>query len=171
MEKWFIQTKKADFESWSRDLGIDVVTARVLRNRDILTAEEARSFLGGSVNEMHDPFLMKDTKRAAEEIPAAVNAGKSIRVIGDYDVDGVTSAYILTKGIKAIGGNVSTAIPHRVKDGYGLNDALVNDAAADGVKLIEISLFACDAARPRGFAASGNDAPFGLNLRSGGKAP
>ena len=136
MEKWFIQTKKADFESWSRDLGIDVVTARVLRNRDILTAEEARSFLGGSVNEMHDPFLMKDTKRAAEEIPAAVNAGKSIRVIGDYDVDGVTSAYILTKGIKAIGGNVSTAIPHRVKDGYGLNDALVNDAAADGVKLI-----------------------------------
>ncbi len=136
MEKWFIQTKKADFESWSRDLGIDVVTARVLRNRDILTAEEARSFLGGSVNEMRDPFLMKDMKRAAEEILAAVNAGKSIRVIGDYDVDGVTSAYILTKGIKAIGGNVSTAIPHRVKDGYGLNDALVNDAAADGVKLI-----------------------------------
>ncbi len=136
MEKWFIQTKKADFESWSRELGIDVVTARVLRNRDILTAEEARSFLGGSVNEMHDPFLMKDMKRAAEEILAAVNAGKSIRVIGDYDVDGVTSAYILTKGIKAIGGNVSTAIPHRVKDGYGLNDALVNDAAADGVKLI-----------------------------------
>lgn len=136
MEKWFIQTKKADFESWSRELGIDVVTARVLRNRDILTAEEARSFLGGSVNEMHDPFLMKDMKRAAEEILAAVNAGKSIRVIGDYDVDGVTSAYILTKGIKTIGGNVSTAIPHRVKDGYGLNDALVNDAAADGVKLI-----------------------------------
>lgn len=136
MEKWFIQTKKADFESWSRELGIDVVTARVLRNRDILTAEEARSFLGGSVNEMHDPFLMKDMKRAAEEILAAVNAGKSIRVIGDYDVDGVTSAYILTKGIKTIGGNVSTAIPHRVKDGYGLNDALVNDAAADGVNLI-----------------------------------
>lgn len=136
MEKWFIQTKKADFESWSRELGIDVVTARVLRNRDILTAEEARSFLGGSVNEMHDPFLMKDMERAAEEILAAVNAGKSIRVIGDYDVDGVTSAYILTKGIKAIGGNVSTAIPHRVKDGYGLNDALVNDAAADDVKLI-----------------------------------
>ena len=136
MEKWFIQTKKADFESWSRELGIDVVTARVLRNRDILTAEEARSFLGGSVNEMHDPFLMKDMKRAAEETLAAVNAGKSIRVIGDYDVDGVTSAYILTKGIKAIGGNVSTAIPHRVKDVYGLNDALVNDAAADGVKLI-----------------------------------
>ncbi|MBR6908787.1 MAG: single-stranded-DNA-specific exonuclease RecJ [Lachnospiraceae bacterium] len=136
MEKWFIQTKKADFESWSRELGIDVVTARVLRNRDILTAEEARSFLGGSVNEMHDPFFMKDMKRAAEEILAAVNAGKSIRVIGDYDVDGVTSAYILTKGIKTIGGNVSTAIPHRVKDGYGLNDALVNDAAADGVNLI-----------------------------------
>lgn len=67
MEKWFIQTKKADFESWSRELGIDVVTARVLRNRDILTAEEARSFLGGSVNEMRDPFLMKDMKRAAIE--------------------------------------------------------------------------------------------------------
>ena len=136
MEKWFVQTKKADFESWSRELGIDVVTARVLRNRDILTAEEAKRFLGGSVNEMHDPFLMKDMKKAAEGILDAVKEGKNIRVIGDYDVDGVTSAYILTKGIKAIGGNVSTAIPHRVKDGYGLNDALVNDAASNGVNLI-----------------------------------
>ncbi|MCR4618324.1 MAG: single-stranded-DNA-specific exonuclease RecJ [Lachnospiraceae bacterium] len=136
MEKWFVQTKKADFELWSRELGIDVVTARVLRNRDIMTAEEAKCFLGGSVNDMHDPYLLKDMDKAVDIVIGAVREGKSIRVIGDYDVDGVTSAYILTKGFKALGGNVSTAIPHRVKDGYGLNDSLVEDAAKDGVSLI-----------------------------------
>ena len=136
MEKWFVQTKKADFDDWSRKLGIDIVTARVLRNRDIMTAEEAKVFLGGSVNDMHSPFLMKDMEKAASEIIKAVSEGKKIRVIGDYDVDGVTSAFILTKGIKLIGGNVNTAIPHRIHDGYGLNDSLVEEAASDGVKLI-----------------------------------
>ncbi len=136
MEKWFVQTKKADFEDWSRRLGIDVVTARILRNRDIETAEEAKSFLGGSLSCMHDPFLMKDMDKAVQVIIDAVGKGKKIRVIGDYDVDGVTSAYILTKGFNAIGADVSTAIPHRVKDGYGLNDQLVKDAAEDGVGLI-----------------------------------
>ncbi len=136
MEKWFVQTKKADFEDWSRKLGIDVVTARILRNRDIETAEEAKSFLGGSLSSMHDPFLMRDMDKAVQVIIDAVGKGKKIRVIGDYDVDGVTSAYILTKGFNAIGADVSTAIPHRVKDGYGLNDQLVKDAAEDGVGLI-----------------------------------
>ena len=136
MEKWFVQTKKADFEDWSRKLGIDVVTARVLRNRDIMTAEEAKCFLGGSVNDLHDPFLMKDMDRAVSSLVSAINAGKKIRVIGDYDVDGVTSAYILTKGISCLGGDVSTAIPHRIKDGYGLSDNLVEEAAKDGVELI-----------------------------------
>ncbi len=136
MEKWFVQTKKADFDDWSRKLGIDVVTARVLRNRDIMTAEEAQVFLGGSVNDMHSPFLMKDMEKAASEIIRAVSEGKKIRVIGDYDVDGVTSSYILTKGIKLIGGDADTAIPHRIHDGYGLSDSLVEEAASDGVELI-----------------------------------
>ena len=136
MEKWFVQTKKADFDDWSRKLGIDVVTARILRNRDIMTAEEAKVFLGGSVNDTHSPFLMKDMEKAAKELIKAVADGKKIRVIGDYDVDGVTSSYILTKGIGLIGGDVSTAIPHRVHDGYGLSDSLVEEAAADGVGLI-----------------------------------
>ena len=136
MEKWFVKTKKADFEDWSRRLGIDIVTARVLRNRDILTAEEAAVFLGGSVNDLHDPFLMKDMDRAVSGLVSAINEGKKIRVIGDYDVDGVTSAYILTKGISCLGGKVSTAIPHRVKDGYGLSDNLVEEALKDGIELI-----------------------------------
>ena len=136
MEKWFVQTKKADFDDWSRKLGIDIVTARVLRNRDIMTAEEAKVFLGGSVNDMHSPFLMKDMEKAANEVIKAVSEGKKIRVIGDYDVDGVTSSYILTKGIRLIGGNVDTAIPHRIHDGYGLSDSLVEEAASDGVGLI-----------------------------------
>jgi single-stranded-DNA-specific exonuclease len=136
MEKWFVQTKKADFESWSAELGIDVVTARILRNRDIMTAEEAKCFLGGSVNEMHDPFLLKDMDKGARLLLKAISDKKSIRVIGDYDVDGVTSSYILTKGIKLLGGNVSTAIPHRIHDGYGLSESLVDDAKADGVEFI-----------------------------------
>ncbi|MBR1860845.1 MAG: single-stranded-DNA-specific exonuclease RecJ [Lachnospiraceae bacterium] len=136
MEKWFVQAKKADFEDWSRRLGIDVVTARILRNRDIMTAEEAQRFLGGSLNELNDPFLMKDMDRAAAQLLKAVAEGKKIRVIGDYDVDGVTSAFILTKGIRCLGGDVSTAIPHRIHDGYGLNDNLVYEASKDGVQLI-----------------------------------
>ncbi len=136
MEKWFLHQKKADFNEWSRLLGIDPVTARILRNRDILTAEEAKNFLGGSVNDIHSPLLMKDMDRAVHVLTRAIAEGRKIRVIGDYDVDGVTSSYILTKGIRCLGGNVSTVIPHRVLDGYGLNESMVDEAAADGVELI-----------------------------------
>ena len=136
MEKWFVSSKKADFEGWSRELGIDVVTARILRNRDIETLEEARAFLGGTLNDMHSPFLMKDMEKAAIFTLDAIRANKKIRVIGDYDVDGVTSAYILTKGLKCLGAEVSTAIPHRIHDGYGLSEDLVRDAHIDGINLI-----------------------------------
>lgn len=136
MEKWIVHTKKADFAQWAQELNIDPMVARIIRNRDIETIEEARSFLYGTTEDMHDPFLLKDMDKAVDIVMEAVKTGKKIRVIGDYDVDGVTSSYILTRGIKSLGGDVSTAIPHRIHDGYGLNENLVEDAAADGVQFI-----------------------------------
>lgn len=136
MEKWFLQSKKADFDTWAKELGIDVVTARILRNRDIETIEDARDFLYGGIDDMHSPWLMKDMEKAVDFALASISNGKKIRVIGDYDVDGVTSAYILTKGLECLGGNVSTAIPHRIHDGYGLSEDLVLDAYNDGINLI-----------------------------------
>lgn len=136
MEKWFIQAKKADFDLWSRELGIDRLTARLLRNRDILTLEEARMFMYGNLGDMHSPWLLKDMDVAVIQILGAIGEGKKIRIIGDYDVDGVTSSYILLKGFESLGAEVSVAIPHRIHDGYGLSDGLVEDAAKDGVELI-----------------------------------
>ena len=136
MEKWVVQAKRADFELWSRELGIDVVTARILRNRNIETLEEARNFMFGGLDSVHSPWLLKDMDKAVDCIVDAVKSGEKIRIIGDYDVDGVTSTYILSKGIGCLGADVSTAIPHRIHDGYGLSDNLVNDAAADNIDLI-----------------------------------
>lgn len=136
MEKWFIQTKKADFDLWSSELGIDRLTARILRNRDILTIDEAKKFLFGTLDDLHSPWLLKDMDVAVVEILKAIGAGKKIRIIGDYDVDGVTSSYILLKGFESIGADVSVAIPHRIHDGYGLSDSLVEEAANDKVELI-----------------------------------
>ena len=136
MEKWVVQAKRADFEQWSRELGIDVVTARILRNRDIEDLEEAKRFLFGGMKDIHSPWLLKDMDKAVGCILEAVNTGKKIRIIGDYDVDGVTSTYILCKGLECIGAQVSTAIPHRIHDGYGLSDGLVTDAHNDNIDLI-----------------------------------
>jgi len=136
MEKWMVQAKRADFELWSKELGIDIVTARILRNRDIETLEEAKSFLFGSLEDVHSPWLLKDMDKAVDSILEAISTGKKIRVIGDYDVDGVTSSYILSKGLSCLGADVSTAIPHRIHDGYGLSEGLVRDAANDGVEFI-----------------------------------
>ncbi|MCQ2493378.1 MAG: single-stranded-DNA-specific exonuclease RecJ [Lachnospiraceae bacterium] len=136
MEKWMVQAKRADFELWSRELGIDVVTARILRNRNIETLDEAREFIYGSVENIHNPLLLKDMEKAVDYITEAIDAGKKIRIIGDYDVDGVTSTYILSKGLGCLGANVSTAIPHRIHDGYGLSDGLVTDAKEENIDLI-----------------------------------
>lgn len=136
MEKWFLKVKRADFELWSKTLGIDVVTARILRNRDIETIEDAREFLYATPNDMHSPTLLKDMDKACDIILKAINDKHRIKIIGDYDVDGVTSSYILNKGLECLGADVSTAIPHRIHDGYGLSDGLVEDAALEGVELI-----------------------------------
>lgn len=136
MEKWYVAQKKADFEAWAREFQISPILARILRNRDLTETEQVRKFLYGNLEDCHSPWLLKDMERAVELIQQAIAEGIFIRVIGDYDVDGICSAYILTKGLQTMGARVDTTIPHRIHDGYGLNDQLIEQAAADGVGMI-----------------------------------
>lgn len=136
MEKWYVAAKKADFEKWAREFQISPVLARILRNRDLTEEAQVRKFLYGTPEDCYSPWLLKDMDKAVGQIREAVEAKKFIRVIGDYDVDGICSAYILTKGLQVLGANVDTAIPHRIHDGYGLNEHLIELAARDGVGMI-----------------------------------
>lgn len=135
-EKWFVAAKKADFEAWGKRFGINPVLARVLRNRDLTEEDQVRRFLYGTPADCYSPWLLKDMDRAVPLIEEAVAEGVFIRVIGDYDVDGICSSYILTKGLRLLGARVDTAIPHRIHDGYGLNDNLIEEAERDGVGMI-----------------------------------
>jgi len=136
MEKWYVAAKKADFDKWAADLKVTPVMARILRNRDLVEEEQARLFLYGTLKDCHSPWLMKDMDRAVEHLVSAMEAHLKLRVIGDYDVDGICSSFILTKGLQILGGDVDTVIPHRIHDGYGLSDELIQAAAADGVNMI-----------------------------------
>ena len=138
-KKWTKINKDNDngiFIQWGRELGIDPLCALVIRDRGAENIEQARQYLEGGLDLLHDPFLLPDMEKAVEGLMEAIDEGEKIRIIGDYDVDGVTSTYILVKCIMAAGGNVSYAIPHRLKDGYGINDDLVREASGDGVDLI-----------------------------------
>ena len=131
-----VAAKKADFEKWAKDLGIAPVVARIIRNREITEEEQARKFLYGSLADCYSPWLMRDMDKAVEAVQQAIRQGARIRVIGDYDVDGICAAYILKRGFSFLGAQVDAVIPHRIHDGYGLNDHLIETAQADGVELI-----------------------------------
>ena len=147
MAKWFVAAKKADFNRIAETFGISPVTARILRNRGLTKDEEFRKFLYGTKEDMYPPELLLNMEAAAELLAAKLREKKKIRVIGDYDADGVCSACILHQGLKAAGADADTAIPDRMKDGYGLNEHLVLDAYESGVDTI----LTCD----NGIAASG----------------
>lgn len=136
MEKWLVQTKKADFKAIGEKYSISDVTARIIRNRDIIEDEEFEEYIKCDINRLESPFALKDMEKAVELIIEAINADKKIRIIGDYDTDGVCSGYILTTGLEVFGANVDFDIPDRVMDGYGINERLINKAKADGVELI-----------------------------------
>lgn len=136
MANWYVAAKKADFNRIGQKFDISPVLARIIRNRDIITEEEIGIFLHGTIQNLHSPFLLKDMDKAVEIIREKVKNGKKIRIIGDYDIDGVCSAYILEKGLKASGALVDTVIPHRIKDGYGLNNELIREAKAEEVDTI-----------------------------------
>ena len=136
MEKWFVAAKKADFDRWANEFHISPILARILRNRDLTEEEQVGRFLYGTLEDCYSPWLLKDMDRAVTLILEGVKRGISFRVIGDYDVDGICSSYILTKGLQLLGAKADTAIPHRIHDGYGLNDHLIEEAALDGVDMI-----------------------------------
>lgn len=128
--------KKADFEKWAAEFQISPVLARILRNRDLTEEAQVRKFLHGTLKDCYSPWLLKDMDKAVLLILEAIEQQIFIRVIGDYDVDGICSSYILTKGLQILGARVDTAIPHRIHDGYGLNDHLIEEAKRDGVGMI-----------------------------------
>lgn len=131
MAQWFISAKKADFNKIARDYGIDPVVARIIRNRDI-EGEEIGRYLKGGREAMYSPLLLKDMDKAVNILREKIEAGAKIRIIGDYDADGICASYILLRGLAACGADADTVIPHRIRDGYGLNEALVEEAAAEG---------------------------------------
>ena len=136
MEKWVMSAKRADFQAISKKYGIDPVIARVIRNRGIEGDEAIRLYLHGNLGDLYDPFLFKDMDKAVKIIRTKIREGKHIRIIGDYDIDGIMSSYILRRGLTELGGTVDVRIPDRVTDGYGINEKLIRDAEADGVDMI-----------------------------------
>ena len=136
MEKWFVINKGADFEKLGKEFGISPVTARLIRNREVIGEAAFERYLYGSLKDLYDPHLLKDADRLTDILKVKIEEQKPIRIIGDYDIDGVMSTYILYRGIKHCGGNVSTQIPDRMKDGYGINENLIDQAKRDGMDTI-----------------------------------
>lgn len=136
MSKWIMHAKKADFKGLGEALGVDQVVARIMVNRGLDTEEKMRRYLEPTLSELPDPHLFKDMDKACDLLADAINSGKKIRIIGDYDVDGIMSTYILHQLIKDCGGAVDFAIPHRIEDGYGVNPDMVDVAYNAGIEMI-----------------------------------
>lgn len=140
MEKWIEIRKGGNFMEMAKKYGIDPLIARIIRNRDITDEKEITEYLYGGKEALHNPHLLKDVDKAAEIIAEGIAGKKAMRIIGDYDIDGVNATYILLEGIRRCGGNVDAAIPDRMKDGYGINEHLIGQALSDGKEL----LITCD---------------------------
>lgn len=136
MEKWFVAMKKADFNGIAEKYQISPIIARLMRNRDVIGDEAIDFYLNGTVEDLYDGLLMKDMDRAVDILKEKIEEGKKIRVIGDYDIDGVNATYILQHGLAGLGADVDTDIPDRIKDGYGLNQMLIDRALEDDVDTI-----------------------------------
>ncbi len=128
MEKWVVTTKGADFAAIGRRFGIDPITARLIRNRNVIGEEAIETYLHGSFADLHSPHLLKGCDRAVELLREKIRQKKKIRVIGDYDIDGVMATYILYRGLTRCGAAADHDLPHRIHDGYGLNRNLIDHA-------------------------------------------
>jgi len=136
MEKWFVSAKKADFYKIAEKFHISPVTARLIRNRDVIEENEIRQYLFGSLEDLYDPEKMKGAMEAAKILKEKIEQGKKIRIIGDYDIDGVNASYILLQALKKCGAVVDVEIPDRMKDGYGINEQLIDFAYREGVDTV-----------------------------------
>ena len=136
MEKWFVKMKKADFQAIAEKYHISPILARLIRNRDVIEEGEIDRYLNGTTDDLYDGMQMKDMEKAVTILAEKVQEKAAIRIIGDYDIDGVNAVYILQEGLSKLGAHVDTDIPDRIRDGYGLNKMLIDRALDDGIDTI-----------------------------------
>lgn len=134
--KWMVYAKKADFKQIASEYGIDQVLARIIRNRGICGSKDIDMYLNGNLNDIHNPHSMKDADKFVDIITKKIEEHKPVRIIGDYDIDGICSIYILFCGLKAAGADVDYVVPHRINDGYGINEHLIDNAINEGIDTI-----------------------------------
>lgn len=134
--KWMVYAKKADFKQIASEYGIDQVLARIIRNRDICGSKDIDMYLNGNLNDIHNPHSMKNADKFVDIITKKIEEHKPVRIIGDYDIDGICSIYILFCGLKAAGADVDYVVPHRINDGYGINEHLIDNAINEGIDTI-----------------------------------
>ena len=145
-KKWTVSAKRADFGKIAAACGISPILARLIRNRDVVGVDEARLFLEGGLEDLHDPRLLPDAGKAVDLLAEQIKEGKRFRIIGDYDVDGICASYTLWYALRQCGADADAVLPERMRDGYGINERLVRCAAEDGIDTI----ITCD----NGIAAS-----------------
>lgn len=133
---WMLQTKRADFTALAKRFSISPVTARIIRNRDVVGEEEIRRYLYGTIQDLYDPHLLQDMDKAVAILQKKIQAGSPIRIVGDYDIDGICSTYLLYRGLVRCGARVDYQIPERIRDGYGINESIIRQASADGIDTI-----------------------------------
>ena len=135
--RWLLRSSDSDtITTLTRDVGLTPVIARLLATRGISTPEQAQQFLSPSLSHLHSPYLMSGLRAAVDRLRAAIARGETIFIYGDYDVDGTTAIVILKTVLELCGGKVEYHVPHRIREGYGMRDEVIEQAAADGVRLI-----------------------------------
>lgn len=134
--QWLIQAKKADFNAIGAAFGISPVTARLIRNRDVVGMDAVYQYLNGTVEDLYEPMLLPDMGRCLEVIQRKIEEKKRIRIVGDYDIDGICSTYLLYRALTRAGAMADYEIPDRIRDGYGINESIIRAAAADGIDTI-----------------------------------
>ena len=127
--RWMLQTKKADFNGIAARYKISPVTARIIRNRDVQGEEAIGRYLYGTVRDLYSPHLLKDMDLAIGILKEKIAEGKTIRIVGDYDIDGVCSTYLLYTALQRVGAKASYEIPDRIRDGYVINESIIRAAA------------------------------------------
>ncbi|MBN1057622.1 single-stranded-DNA-specific exonuclease RecJ [Clostridium botulinum] len=139
-ERWFVKNIKADYKNISKKYGISELITRLMINRNIVEDDMIKNYINPNYSNFHDPYEMKDIEKAAKILKEKIELKEKIRIIGDYDVDGVISVYILYTALKKCGANVDYEIPDRIKDGYGINKKIILEAKNDEVD----TLLTCD---------------------------
>lgn len=147
MKRWVETRKGADFKAIADKYNISPILARIIRNRDVIGDDAIDLFLNGSMDDMHDPSAFIDIEKASARIAKAISSSEKIRIIGDYDIDGICAAYILKKSLSLMGADVDVVLPDRILDGYGINKNMISNARDEGISLI----VTCD----NGIAAAG----------------